>query len=201
MATAEHLRALIATCQQEVQQVRAKIQEGYYKQEKAQERQNLRQQLEKVEAEISSARDLADGQRNYWMLRDSVFLGDNLSNSAPKCFQSKPVNDESTIMIQGQLDYSAFYGQWQARIQGLLWLPQTLQQRCGGFAMSSSLILLCDHYFSLCYHPTKGEMGEHGQRAPLAIFHTQKTSNDDVFFSLHNLDPGQRAMLRSLGCL
>eukprot|EP00747_Dinoflagellata_sp_TGD_P156619 gnl/TRDRNA2_/TRDRNA2_177678_c4_seq42.p1 gnl/TRDRNA2_/TRDRNA2_177678_c4~~gnl/TRDRNA2_/TRDRNA2_177678_c4_seq42.p1 ORF type:complete len:403 (+),score=46.39 gnl/TRDRNA2_/TRDRNA2_177678_c4_seq42:19-1227(+) len=174
MATADEIRAQIAAQQQLKVQAGLATQHARQEKNEALERQRLRKELAELVSDTHEETELRD-----YLSRQRGLI----DRDEPNCYSSLP--DESELATEGpsasrlsacqaELDcYSAVVSaELEWKIKGFSWLPDTLKQ-CFDEAAQSPEIDVGGHFFSLMYHPTKGQMGFHEQRGSLVIHHEE----------------------------
>lgn len=189
MATADEIREQIAARRREVQQAVQEKERAQQEFNEACVRQQLRRELDDVNALLVLHRDEIVDIRDDKRLVDQDEWGPHLRrNQNPAQEEPEDVRYTDAMrhgeVSQGVVDCAGdvISGEIEWSIRGFSWLEDTLQQNSQK-AIKSPSINVGSHRFSLRYCPRGSICGDaHGQRGSLAIFHHYHANYNGVTF-------------------
>eukprot|EP00930_Biecheleria_cincta_P028578 TRINITY_DN1994_c0_g1_i1.p1 TRINITY_DN1994_c0_g1~~TRINITY_DN1994_c0_g1_i1.p1 ORF type:complete len:515 (-),score=101.52 TRINITY_DN1994_c0_g1_i1:79-1623(-) len=184
MTTCTELQSLIDSCQSDIERKMAERERALQERELSINKQRLRRILDGKRDSLRETMESVDGIRRFRDLVDKDLLGPHVPDPTrdnQEFWKRKPENKSSSgrramldcgsAVLTGELEWS---------MRGFSWLEDMLLQD-DRVAAESFTIHVGFHQFCLLYDPRKGEMGDHGQRASLAIMHTNHDDDGIAF--------------------
>jgi len=181
MATADAIRAQIAACKQEQEQVLAERERARQEKKEAHAKQKLRRDLETENALLAWQRRRLTADRVYIQGVENDTAGPHVADAdSEEEMDSHPkLSSETREVVTGVVDCAAeiVTGEIEWSIRGFSWLQEALKQNGEEHTVSPSMAV-AEHRFILIYHPKKGSVGSPNQRGSLAIHHEDERGKD-----------------------